>query len=78
LALLALAEEDGAAAVSCHPRQVLPHYIAGAAARMHFDLGFKDHLVVAAREFDAALVFDPKFGPLLLARSEVSRLGGLK
>lgn len=76
LALLALAEADGAEAVSCHPRQVLPHYIAGAAARMHFDLGFKDHLVIAAREFDAALAYDPKFGPLLEARLQVARLMG--
>jgi O-antigen ligase len=78
LALLALADADGRAAVSCHPRQSTSHYIAAAAARMHADLGFKDQLVVAAREFDAALALDPKFGPLLEARREVSRVGGLK
>lgn len=76
LALLALAEADGNQAKSCHPRQVMAPYIAGAAARMHADLGFKDHLVLAAREFDAALVLDPKFGALLEARLSVARLMG--
>lgn len=76
LALLALAEKDGRVAVSCHPRQSTAHYIAGAAARMHADLGFRDQLPVAARELDAALELDPRFGPLLAARLEVARLMG--
>ena len=76
LGLLALAEADGREAVSCHPRQVNAHYIAGAAARMHYDLGFKDQLAVAAREFDAALALDPLFEPLLSVRLVVARLMG--
>lgn len=74
LALLALAEADGAAAKSCHPRKALAPYIAGAAARMRADLGFKDQLAVAAREFDAALALDPRHEALQQARREVSRL----
>ena len=76
LALLALADADGRAALACHPRQINAHYIAGSAARMHVDLGFKDQIVIAAREFDAALEFDPQFGPLLAARLQVARMMG--
>ena len=77
LELLALAEADGREAVACHPRQVNAHYIAGAAARMHYDLGFRDQLTVTAREFDEALALDPLFEPLIAARREVSRLQAL-
>lgn len=76
LDLLALAEADGRAAVACHSRQSTAHYIAGAAARMHVDLGFKDRLPVAASELDAALALDPKLEALLSARREVARLMG--
>ncbi len=74
LALLELADRDGREAIACHPRLSIPHYIAGNAARMHYDLGFKNRLTDAAREFDAALALDPKFGPLLDARAAVTRL----
>jgi len=74
LALLALVEADGRQAKACHPRQSLAPYIAGAAARMHADLGMKDHLTIAAREFDAALALDPKLVPLQEARRQVSLL----
>ncbi|MFI5350953.1 MAG: O-antigen ligase family protein [Elusimicrobiota bacterium] len=77
LSLLALAEADGREAVSCHPRQVNAHYISGAAARMHYDLGFKDQLGVAASEFDAALALDPMFEPLIAARRDVARFQSL-
>jgi hypothetical protein len=74
LSLLSRAEADGREAVGCHPREVNAHYIAGAAARMQYDLGFKDQLIVAAREFDAALALDPMFEPLIAARRDVARL----
>lgn len=76
LALLARADEAGRTALICHPRQINAHYIAGAAARMSADLGFKDHLAIAAREFDSALALDPMFAPLLDARLGVARLMG--
>lgn len=74
LALLALADADAAAALSCHPRQAMSHYIAAYSARMHAELGFKDRLAEAALEYDRALALDPKFEPLLEARRDVSRL----
>jgi len=74
LELLALAEEDAKQAVYCHPRQSGAHYIAANVARMHYDLGFKERLADAAREYDAALALDPKFEPLLHARRETARL----
>ncbi|MBI2787198.1 MAG: O-antigen ligase family protein [Elusimicrobia bacterium] len=74
LALLALADADAAAALACHPRQSMSHYIAAYSARMHAELGFKDRLAEAALEFDKALALDPKFEPLLAARRDVSRL----
>jgi O-antigen ligase len=76
LALLARADDGARAALMCHPRQILSHYIAGAAARMHADLGFKDQLIVAARELDQALALDPMFTPLIDARLQVARLMG--
>ena len=76
LSLLARADEAGKTALICHPRQLNAHYIAGAAARMHVDLGFKDHLILAARELDMALVLDPMFTPLISVRLTVARLMG--
>ncbi len=43
---------------------------------MHADLGLKDRLILAARELDQALVFDPMFAPLLTARLQVARQMG--
>jgi len=74
LSLLALVDADAREAIACHPRQAVAHYIAGAAARMHADLGFKGRLEDAAREFDLALALDPKLVPLQDARREVTRL----
>jgi O-antigen ligase len=76
LALLARADDTGKMALQCHPREINAHYAAGVAARMYADLGFKDRLVVAARELDQALVFDPLFVPLLDARLQVARQMG--
>ncbi|UPT72571.1 MAG: O-antigen ligase family protein [Elusimicrobiota bacterium] len=74
LALLALADADAREALACHPRLAMSHYIAAGSARIHYDLGFKERLADAAREYDAALALDPKFGPLLDARAGVTRL----
>ena len=71
LALLARARETARMALSCHPRQFNSHYLAGTVSRMHADLGFKDELIIAAREFDQALPLDPHFEPLLAARAEL-------
>ena len=76
LAVLALVEADGRQAVACHPRQVNARYAAGVAASMHADLGFKDHLVISARELDEALLLDPKFAPLIQSRLKIARLMG--
>ncbi len=74
LALLALADADAGAALSCHPRQSMSHYVAAGVSRMHADLGFRDRLPQAVREFDRALALDPKFEPLLSARRDAARL----
>lgn len=74
LALLALADAGAAAAVSCHPKKSMSHYIAASASRMHADLGFSARLPQAVLEFDRALALDPKFEPLLAARREAARL----
>lgn len=74
LALLALADADAGAAVSCHPRKSMSHYVAASVSRMHADLGFRDRLPQAVAEFDRALALDPKFEPLRLARADAARL----
>jgi O-antigen ligase len=74
LALLALGDADAGAAVSCHPKKSMSHYVAASVSRMHADLGFRDRLPQAVLEFDRALALDPKFEPLLNARREAARL----
>jgi O-antigen ligase len=76
LSLLARADEAGRQARACHPNQVNAHYIAGAVARMRVALGFKDDLVVAAREYDTALALDPMFAPLLADRVALAQMAG--
>jgi hypothetical protein len=74
LDLLALADKDACQGLSCHPRQSRAHYAAASAARMHFELGFNARLPDVMRELDAAIRLDPKFGPLLAARSAAALL----
>lgn len=74
LSLLALGDAAAGAALSCHPRKSMSHYVAASVSRMHADLGFKDRLPQAVGEFDRALALDPKFEPLRNARRDAARL----
>ena len=76
LALLDLADADGAAALACHPRQSGSHYAAALSSRMRADLGFSSRLADSVREYEAALALDPKFEPLQQAMKEARSLNG--